>query len=54
MNLFEKLKKDHFLKDPECFHARMIIPLTVYDDLYENQTRFDSGVWEEFKTIHKK
>ena len=51
--LFKNLKKEHLIKDPECFHAQIIIPLNVYDTLYENQNRFDSGVWKEFKTKHK-
>ena len=50
MNFFERLKKQYYHKDPvEHIIGPQIIKVAEYDDLYENQTRFDGTVWKKFK-----
>jgi len=50
MNFFERLNKRYYHKDPvEHIIGPQIIKVAEYDDLYENQTRFDGEVWSNFK-----
>ncbi len=50
MNFFERLKKQYYHTDPvEHIIGPQIIKVAEYDDLYENQTRFDGTVWKNFK-----
>ena len=50
MNFFERLKKQYYHTDPvEHIIGPQIIKVAEYDDLYENQTRFDGTVWKKFK-----
>ena len=50
MNFFERLKKQYYHTDPvEHLIGPQIIKVAEYDDLYENQTRFDGTVWSNFK-----
>tara|TARA_B100000424_G_scaffold156408_1_gene119569 strand:+ start:1607 stop:2050 length:444 start_codon:yes stop_codon:yes gene_type:complete len=50
MNLFEKIQKGHFRKDPEEYiYAQMIYKLGDYDILYENQLNQEHEVWQEFR-----
>ena len=50
MNFFERLNKRYYHKDPvEHIIGPQIIKVAEYDDLYENQTRFDGKVWSNFK-----
>ena len=50
MNFFERLRKQYYHTDPvEHIVGPQIIKVAEYDDLYENQTRFDGTVWSNFK-----
>tara|TARA_Y100001938_G_C7929368_1_gene348565 strand:- start:58 stop:501 length:444 start_codon:yes stop_codon:yes gene_type:complete len=50
MNFFARLNKKYYHTDPvEHIIGPQIIKVATYDDLYENQTRFDGTVWNNFK-----
>ena len=50
MNFFERLNKKYYHTDPvEHIIGPQIVKVAEYDDLYENQTRFDGTVWTNFK-----
>ena len=53
MEFFKRLDKKYYHTDPvEHIIGQQIRKLAEYDDLYENQTRFDSTVWTKFKETH--
>ena len=53
MEFFKKLHKRYHHTDPvEHIFGRQIRTVTEYDDLYENQIRFDGTVWTKFKETH--
>ena len=54
IDFFKKCNKKYFYKDP-VEHIIWVHPRTVkeYDDLYEEQNRFDGELWSEFKNTHK-
>ena len=50
MNFFERLNKKYYHTDPvEHIIGPQIVKVAEYDDLYENQTRYDGTVWTHFK-----
>jgi len=53
MEFFKRLDKQYYHKDPvEHIYGQQIRTVAEYDDLYENQTRFDGTVWTKFKETH--
>lgn len=52
MDFFKRLDKKYYHKDPEYISGSNIRKVAEYDDLYENQTRFDGTVWTKFKEQH--
>jgi len=54
MEFFKRLDKRYYHTDPiEHIVGRQIRTVVEYDDLYENQTRFDGAVWTKFKDTHE-
>ena len=54
MEFFKRLNKKYYHTDPvEHIIGEQIRKLAEYDDLYENQTRFDGTIWTKFKETHK-
>ena len=54
MEFFKRLHKKYYHTDPvEHIIGQQILKLAEYDDLYENQTRFDGTIWTKFKETHK-
>ena len=53
MEFFKRLNKKYYHTDPvEHIIGQQIRKLAEYDDLYENQTRFEGTVWTKFKETH--
>lgn len=53
MEFFKRLHKKYYHTDPvEYIHGSLIRRVSEYDDLYENQTRFDGIVWTKFKETY--
>ena len=53
MEFFKRLDKRYYHTDPvEHIIGGQIRPVVEYDDLYENQTRFDGTVWTKFKQTY--
>ena len=53
MDFFKRLHKRYHFTDPvEHIIGKQIRTVTEYDDLYENQSRFDGTVWTKFKETH--
>jgi len=53
MDFFKRLDKRYHHTDPvEYIIGPQIRTVAEYDDLYENQTRFDGVVWTKFKETH--
>ena len=53
-NLFEKLKPDHYHKEPvEYIYTSTIFDALEYDKLYENQNNLSHQVWQEFDVKYK-
>ena len=53
MEFFKRLHKRYYHTDPvEHIIGGQIRPVVEYDDLYENQTRFDGTVWTKFKQTY--
>ena len=53
MEFFKKLNKRYHHTDPvEHILGRTFHPVAEYDDLYENQTRFNGVVWTKFKETY--
>ena len=53
MEFFKRLNKRYYHTDPvEHIIGGQIRPVVEYDDLYENQTRFDGTVWTKFKQTY--
>ena len=53
-NLFEKLKPDHYHKEPvEYIYTSTIFDTLEYDSLYENQNNLSHQVWQDFDTKYK-
>jgi len=53
MEFFKRLDKKYYHTDPiEHIIGKQIRTVPEYDDLYENQTRFDGAVWTKFKTTY--
>ena len=52
--MFNKILKSHFSNDPiEHIYTNNLLDIEEFDRLYENQSRFDSKLWTEFKNKHK-
>ena len=52
--MFNKILKSHFSNDPvEHIYTNNLLDIKEFDRLYENQSRFDSKLWTEFKNKHK-
>jgi len=53
MDFYKRLDKKYHYTDPvEHILGRTFRPVAEYDDLYENQTRFDGVVWTKFKETY--
>ena len=53
MDFYKRLDKKYHHTDPvEHILGRTFRPVAEYDDLYENQTRFDGVVWTKFKETY--
>ena len=53
MEFFKRLHKKHYHKEPvEHILGTQLRRVAEYDDLYENQTRFDGTIWTKFKETH--
>ena len=53
MEFFKRLDKQYYHTDPvEHIYGQQIRTVAEYDDLYENQTRFEGTVWTKFKETH--
>ena len=52
MDFYKRLDKKYYHTDPECILGSTFQTVAEYDDLYENQTRFDGTVWNKFKDRH--
>ena len=52
MDFYKRLDKKYFNTDPEYILGSTFQTVAEYDDLYENQTRFDGTVWTKFKDRH--
>ena len=50
MDFFKRLDKKYYHTDPvEHILGSHIIKVAEYDDLYENQSRFEGTIWKKFK-----
>ena len=53
MEFFKRLDKRYYHTDPvEHIYGQQIRTVAEYDDLYENQTRFEGTVWTKFKETY--
>ena len=52
MDFYKRLDKKYYHTDPEYILGSTFQTVAEYDDLYENQTRFDGPVWTKFKDRH--
>ena len=53
MDFYKRLDKKYHHTDPvEHILGRTFRPVAEYDDLYENQPRFDGFVWTKFKETY--
>jgi len=53
MDFYKRLDKKYYHTDPvEHILGRTFRPVAEYDDLYENQTRFDGVIWTKFKETY--
>ena len=53
MDFYKRLDKKYYHTDPvEHILGRTFRPVAEYDDLYENQPRFDGFVWTKFKETY--
>ena len=53
MDFFKRLNKIYYHRDPvEHIIGRQIRTVTEYDDLYENQSRFDGLAWTKIKETY--
>ena len=53
MDFFKRLDKKYYHTEPvEYIYGLIVRTVAEYDDLYENQRRFDGKVWTEFKEMH--
>ena len=53
MDFYKRLDKKYHHVDPvEHILGTTFRPVAEYDDLYENQTRFDGVVWTKFKETY--
>jgi hypothetical protein len=53
MDFFKRLNKKYYHRDPvEHIIGRQIRTVTEYDDLYENQSRFDGLAWTKIKETY--
>jgi hypothetical protein len=53
MDFYKRLDKKYHHTDPvEHILGTTFRPVAEYDDLYENQTRFDGVVWTKFKETY--
>jgi hypothetical protein len=52
MELYSRLHKKYYHENPEYILGTLFRTVAEYDDLYENQTRFDGKVWTKFKETH--
>lgn len=50
MELYKRLHKKYYHSAPEYILATTFRPVAEFDDLYENQTRFEGTAWTKFKT----
>ena len=54
MMIWEKLKPNHYFKDPvEHIYTITAFDTKEYDKLYENQNNLDHSVWQDFDSKYK-
>ena len=54
MDFYKRLNKKYYHKDPvEHIVGSHIIKVAEYDDLYENQSRFEGTIWKKFKETYQ-